>query len=153
MWNGIKSVGEWLGKKISGFMSGITDGIKEFFGIHSPSKLFSDEIGKMLPPGITVGFKSAMPKAIKDINGSLDVMVGKMQGSVAASQSRIGAEMAGSIPSVTTSDSNESKVLEKLDAIERATRLNKDTYIDSEKSKQGNRKRLRRCIGAKTNFD
>ena len=64
LWNGIKSVASWIWDKISGFFSGIVDGIKDFFGIHSPSKLFENEIGKNMGLGVGVGFVKSM-KAVK----------------------------------------------------------------------------------------
>ena len=49
-----------LWEKIIGFFSGIFDGIKSFFGIKSPSKLFRDQIGKNLALGIGEGFSDEM---------------------------------------------------------------------------------------------
>ena len=60
LWEGIKNVGKWLWDKISGFFSGIFDKIKGFFGIHSPSSLFRDAIGKNLALGIGEGFSDEM---------------------------------------------------------------------------------------------
>lgn len=60
LWEGIKNVGKWLWDKISGFFSGIFDKIKGFFGIHSPSTLFRDEIGKNMALGIGEGFTDEM---------------------------------------------------------------------------------------------
>ena len=60
LWEGIKNVGAWLWDKISGFFSGIFDKIKGFFGIHSPSALFRDQIGKNLALGIGEGFEDEM---------------------------------------------------------------------------------------------
>lgn len=57
LWNGISDMAGWIKGKISGFASGITDSIKGFFGIHSPSRLWRDEIGKMLPQGMVVGME------------------------------------------------------------------------------------------------
>jgi len=94
LWQGISDAAGWIWGKIKGFFGGIVDGIKNFFGIHSPSTLLRDEIGKMLPPGISIGFEKAMPAAIDDIQGQLDVMVGKMQSGVAAEQSGISVQAA-----------------------------------------------------------
>ena len=55
LWNGIKSVGGWIKDKIKGFFGGIVGGIKKFFGISSPSKLFRDDIGRWLPAGMIDG--------------------------------------------------------------------------------------------------
>jgi phage-related protein len=55
LWNGIKNAAGWLKEKISGFVDGIINGFKEFFGIHSPSKEMADQIGKFLPSGLGEG--------------------------------------------------------------------------------------------------
>jgi hypothetical protein len=71
LWDGIVSVGKWLWDKISGFFGGIVDGIKDFFGIHSPARLFRDQIGKMLALGVGVGFTDEMPNVIRDMENAL----------------------------------------------------------------------------------
>ncbi len=55
LWSGISDAASWLWGKVSGFMGGLVNNIKGFFGIHSPSKLFEDEIGAMLPAGMANG--------------------------------------------------------------------------------------------------
>ncbi|MDU5081995.1 hypothetical protein [uncultured Tissierella sp.] len=57
LWEGIKSVKNWILDKISGFVGDITSGIKDFFGIKSPSKVMADEVGKWLPMGLAVGIE------------------------------------------------------------------------------------------------
>ena len=71
IWNGISGAAGWLWNQISGFCSNIVNGIKNFFGINSPSKLMEDAVGKWLPPGIAVGFEDAMPKAMREIDSSM----------------------------------------------------------------------------------
>lgn len=71
IWNGISGAAGWLWSQISGFCSSIVNGIKNFFGINSPSKLMEDAVGKWLPPGIAVGFEDAMPKAMREIDASM----------------------------------------------------------------------------------
>lgn len=46
--------------------------------IGSPSKVFRNEIGRWLPPGISAGFEDAMPQAIKDMQKSIDDGVNKL---------------------------------------------------------------------------
>lgn len=60
LWEGIKSVKDWILSKIGGFVGDITNGIKSFFGINSPSDLMADEVGKWLPPGIAEGIEGNM---------------------------------------------------------------------------------------------
>ena len=45
IWNGINDAVGWVLNKIKGFGSSIVNGIKDIFGIHSPSKLMRDEVG------------------------------------------------------------------------------------------------------------
>lgn len=67
LWNGINSVKNWILNKISGFTSSILKGIKDFFGIHSPSKVMADEVGKYLPAGIGEGILSNMDLALSPL--------------------------------------------------------------------------------------
>lgn len=55
LWNGITNKGEWLLNKIKSFAHTVTQGIKDFFGIKSPSRVMRDEVGKMLVAGMGVG--------------------------------------------------------------------------------------------------
>lgn len=67
VWNGIKGAAGWFKDQVTGFFSGIVDGVKDALGIGSPSKVFRDEIGRWLPPGVVQGFEAAMPSAMKAI--------------------------------------------------------------------------------------
>ena len=67
VWDTIQSVG-----------SAITDGFKNFFGIHSPSKLFRDEIGKFLLPGVSVGVDGSVSETTHDINQALDDLMSRI---------------------------------------------------------------------------
>ncbi|MEE0654895.1 MAG: hypothetical protein UCI02_07375, partial [Bifidobacterium criceti] len=55
LWNGISNLGGWIKDKIGGFCSGIVDNIKGFFGIHSPSRLMRDQIGRQIARGMGIG--------------------------------------------------------------------------------------------------
>ena len=71
IWNGISGAAGWLWDQISGFCSGIVDGIKSFFGINSPSTLFRDDVGVFLAQGIGVGFEEEMKSVSKEMADSL----------------------------------------------------------------------------------
>lgn len=71
IWQGISDVTGWIMDKIKGFGKKVLDGIKGFFGIKSPSKLFKDEIGKNLAFGIGEGFDSEMGNVVKDMQDAL----------------------------------------------------------------------------------
>ena len=64
--------------------------VKNLFGIHSPSTVFRDEIGEMLPPGIGEGFDNAMPKVEQQMAGEIDALTARMQATVAAESIKVG---------------------------------------------------------------
>lgn len=55
LWNGITNVTSWVIGKIKGFGKDILDGIKSFFGIHSPSRVMRDQVGKNIALGVAEG--------------------------------------------------------------------------------------------------
>lgn len=71
LWEGIKGMSKWIGEKIKGFGKGVLDGLKDFFGIKSPSRVMADVIGKNLALGIGQGFE-------KNIAGVNDTITGAM---------------------------------------------------------------------------
>ena len=71
LWEGINDKTKWLCNKINSFGKSVTSSIKKFFGIHSPSRLFRDEIGTYLAQGIGVGFNDEMSSVTKNMEKSL----------------------------------------------------------------------------------
>lgn len=61
IWNGISGAKDWLTDQISGFADGVVSGFKDSFGIHSPSTLMRDQVGRYLAEGIGTGFAENMP--------------------------------------------------------------------------------------------
>ena len=82
IWNGISNTKEWLVDKIKGIGKAITGTFKKIFGIHSPSKLFRDEIGKNLILGVGVAFEKDDDLINKQISDFGDDVYKKMQGAV-----------------------------------------------------------------------
>lgn len=72
LWKGIQEKWDGLKKKVGDFGNGIKNSFKKAFGIHSPSKMFRDEIGKYLSEGIVVGFTTNMDKNSQKMINSLD---------------------------------------------------------------------------------
>ena len=78
-----KAVTSLIGAAIDACKS-LVDGVKDFFGIHSPSRLMANEIGKYIPEGMAVGItrnlnvldsagkqmKMSVLDSVKDINGN-----------------------------------------------------------------------------------
>ncbi len=61
VWDSIKETGEQ-----------IWQGFKDFFGIHSPSRLMREEIGQWLLHGVAVGVEDTSDETAEDINRSLE---------------------------------------------------------------------------------
>lgn len=100
LWQGIQNSAGWLRDKVSGWVHGIMQDIKGFFGIHSPSRLMRDEVGKYLAEGIGVGFEDEMGNVSKqmiDAMPSSDAFAQSYDlGGVAAAQSASSGYVYGS---------------------------------------------------------
>ena len=82
LWGGIKNTWNDLKSKVENLGKGIVNKFKNVFGIHSPSKLFRDEIGKNLILGVGVAFEKDDNLIDKQINDFGDDVYKKMQGAV-----------------------------------------------------------------------
>lgn len=71
IWNGISGAAGWLANKVSGFASGILDGMKNALGIHSPSRLFRDQVGKYIAQGIGDGFETEMGNVTRQMQDAM----------------------------------------------------------------------------------
>ena len=76
LWNGIKGMWDsmtgWVGDLAGGFI----DGIKSKFGVKSPSRVFRDEIGKMIVKGFGLGIERNEKDAIRPMQNMLDSVLG-----------------------------------------------------------------------------
>lgn len=63
--NGVSSMIGAVGKAIGNVVSTIKDKVTGLLGIHSPSRWFRDEIGKMIPPGLAIGIDRASDVAVE----------------------------------------------------------------------------------------
>ena len=71
IWNGISGAAGWLAGQVRSFASGILDGMKAALGIHSPSRLFRDQVGKYIAQGIGVGFESEMGNVTRQMQDAM----------------------------------------------------------------------------------
>jgi len=86
LWNGIKNAAGWLWNKVSGWCNDLLNNIKSFFGIHSPSKVFEDEIGIMLGEGIGKGFDESLDSVYKEMKKAVEHENAKMTADLTNSQ-------------------------------------------------------------------
>jgi len=86
LWEGISDATGWLMGKISGFVDNVMGGIKDFFGINSPSRRMKMEVGVQLPAGVGGGVEEnadAALKPIQDMNSRIMDEAGKLSTDVA----------------------------------------------------------------------
>lgn len=108
LWNGISNVGGWIKSKIGGFCSGVVKDIKGFFGIHSPSRLMRDEVGKYLGLGIGVGFDQSQPEVSKMMTRSMKYTTDNLR---RASMQDSNMTLLGGIASNTNTGTNINQVV------------------------------------------
>lgn len=85
LWNGISGAAGWLTDKVKSFATGILDGMKSAMGIHSPSTVFRDQVGKYIAQGIGVGFESEMGNVTKQMQDAMpDASAFSIDGSMTA---------------------------------------------------------------------
>lgn len=84
MINGIKGMGGALWNGMKSIVSGAVGKVKKFLGIHSPSTLFRDEVGKFMSLGIGEGFDKFMPtkEMISTLDNSLEEIATDTLGSL-----------------------------------------------------------------------
>lgn len=85
IWNGISNSFTWIKNKITGWVGNVMDFIKGLFGIHSPSTVMRDEVGKYLAQGLGVGFDNELDNVYNDMQHAIDLETGKMTANVQAS--------------------------------------------------------------------
>lgn len=77
LWNGISNMTGWITDKVMGFANSVLGGIKKALGIHSPSRVMRDQVGKMMALGMGIGFEKNIPDA--DMQKGLETTIGKLQ--------------------------------------------------------------------------
>lgn len=104
VWDGIKSMGEWLRNKVTGFFSNIVNGVKNVLGIHSPSRVFAG-IGENMALGLGEGWESEYGTIKQGITRGLDfgtATVGFADSGIGRSSAAIVNSMGVSTESGTT---------------------------------------------------
>lgn len=82
LWSGLKNTWNNLKNKVEDLGKGIVSKFKSVFGIHSPSRLFREEIGKNLILGVGLAFEKDDDLIDKQIDDFGDDVYRKMLGAV-----------------------------------------------------------------------
>lgn len=68
LWEGIKATGDWLWKKLTGWVDDILGWLCDLFGINSPSKVMEELVGENLGLGVGKGILGSTKDVMKDID-------------------------------------------------------------------------------------
>lgn len=124
--NGIESGWNWLKNKVSSLASNLLSAAKSALGIHSPSRLFRDEIGLNIGYGIGEGVEDSEPSILKTVSGVADAIAEEMNSNT-YTIGQIGVDAEGNITRRLTGFSDTitnsfTSLLDRLQAIaERVT--------------------------------
>lgn len=122
IWNGMDNLKNWIVEKVKELARGILNGMKSALGIHSPSKLFKDEVGRFIPRGVAVGIEADTDSALKAIDNMNDDIISEMNKAVAYE--------TGSINAKASVKSNNSM----LNVIQASISLDGSVEIDGQKA-------------------
>ena len=84
LWNGINDKITWVKNKIKSMGNTITNAIKGVFGIHSPSKIWREQIGQNLGLSVGLGFSDVMSDVKSDMVSEMNGLTYSMNGTVTA---------------------------------------------------------------------
>ncbi|NFH40131.1 phage tail tape measure protein [Clostridium sporogenes] len=101
VWNGITGMGGWIRDRVNGFFSGIVDGAKDAMGIHSPSRVFRDQVGKYMAQGVGVGFENETDNIKRSMQKDLSNLTTKMKTTVDFETSRTSRAMTAGLNKTT----------------------------------------------------
>lgn len=80
--NGMLDFGTVVKDTIKKVGNKITNSIKDFFGIASPSRLMAKQVGTQLTAGIAMGFEKGIPDTIRQVNSAMTDLNNGIQGSL-----------------------------------------------------------------------
>lgn len=127
LWNGISDMTGWVIGKIQGFGDSVLSGIKNFFGIKSPSRVFRDEVGKMLATGMAEGIEK---NASEPMAAMADLSRGVLGEAEAMNGLTLERKMQHTFAAPAAFSAAESGMLAKLDSILKAIEAGQILTID-----------------------
>lgn len=104
LWEGLKGAIGWIKDKITGWVGDVMGFIKGLFGIHSPSTVMRDQVGRMLGEGMIEGLEDEK-KSIQDAFDDMMPDVNDVAFNIKANTSATRAALAApaSVPSYSGS--------------------------------------------------
>lgn len=68
----------WVTDKVKGFATNILNNMKKALGIHSPSRVFRDQVGKFIALGVGEGFSDNIKDVFNDMKTAVDFQTQKL---------------------------------------------------------------------------
>ncbi|NRG26137.1 phage tail tape measure protein [Bacillus circulans] len=120
--NGISSMGDSIKTAVKKLADLVPKGLKDFFGIHSPSRLMKNEIGRFIPEGVAEGITGNIKSVINATKNMAKMMMPEAMSATlayetpAANNGGIGvqAQMVASPAGGSASNARVEKLLEQL---------------------------------------
>lgn len=103
LWQGIKGAWDSLTRSVTQLGSSLIKSVKEIFGIHSPSRIFRDEVGKMLDLGLAEGITGNIDEVNKAVATLNDSTMAGIESDIAVSTRATGSLTVDASP-VTLED-------------------------------------------------
>lgn len=122
LWNGVKNMSGWIKDKLKGFSDGVLNGIKDFFGIHSPSTVMA-EVGGYMAEGLAEGLEDK-----SDVVEQAGINAGKP---LINAGEKIGEEFANGV--ITGIDNGFNKPLNSFDKLTENLDQQKEKLAELEK--------------------
>ena len=91
IWQGIQNAWDWIVGKVKDFAKSILNGMMSALGIHSPSRVFKDKVGKNIALGVGEGFEDNISKVYRQMKSAVDFETQKLSAnlSTTATSSKI----------------------------------------------------------------
>lgn len=128
--NGIGSMVGAVASKISEVAGNIKDKITGALGIHSPSRLMRDYVGKFIPQGIAVGIEADAKSAYSAMNKLSNGLMNSITPESALGTSRMGMASAGSQIVNNTYNNQKQFDVEKLAQVIAKQPVRVSSYLD-----------------------
>lgn len=110
LWNGISGMASWVTNKVKSFANNILSNMKKALGIHSPSRVFRDEVGKYIALGVGEGFDKNIDNVYKQMKTAVDFETQKLSANLTSS-SIVNVERNANIQSRLESIDNNKEIV------------------------------------------
>lgn len=114
--NGLKSAGGAIVEAAKSAAKSALNAAKDFLGIHSPSRVFRDQVGKMMALGMGIGFDKNVP--IKSMNASLKTAIESLKDNASTVLSGGGVNRGGVGRMKALSDATDGIDYDRLERIQ-----------------------------------